>query len=107
MQLFIGAWSRKPPSGRPPHHAESRPGLIGSYFTLQASGLCGSGPARVATPAGTYGTGAERLLIKPKIADTTNKMIATKKIIFAISTEMIATPPKPSTAAINATNFFL
>jgi hypothetical protein len=37
------------------------------------------------------------------ITETKNKMIATVKMIFAISMEMTATPPKPKTPAINAT----
>ena len=36
------------------------------------------------------------------ISETKNKMIATVKMIFAISIEMTATPPKPKTPAINA-----
>jgi hypothetical protein len=36
------------------------------------------------------------------ITETKNKMIATVKMTFAISMEMIATPPKPKTPAINA-----
>lgn len=37
------------------------------------------------------------------MAEITNSMIATKKIILAISTANPAMPPNPSTAAINAT----
>jgi len=50
-----------------------------------------------------YGTVGERPRIRPKMAEITNSMIATKKIILAISTANPAMPPNPSTAAINAT----
>jgi hypothetical protein len=46
--------------------------------------------------------GVERPRRNPKITEARNKMIATKKMIFAISMEMIAIPPKPRTPAINA-----
>jgi hypothetical protein len=41
--------------------------------------------------------------MNPKMAEITNRMIATKKMIFAISTANPAMPPNPSTAAIKAT----
>ena len=50
-----------------------------------------------------YGTVGERPRIRPKMAEITKRMIATKKIILAISTANPAMPPNPSTAAINAT----
>jgi hypothetical protein len=50
-----------------------------------------------------YGIGTERPRMNPKTAEIRNKTIAMKKMIFAISTETIATPPKPSTPAIRAT----
>src|SRR5262245_40837785 len=48
------------------------------------------------------GTVGERPRMRPKTAEITNRMIATKKMIFAISTAKPAIPPKPSTAAISA-----
>src|SRR5262249_17746039 len=51
----------------------------------------------------TQGTVGERPRMRATTAEITNRMIATKKMIFAISTAKPAIPPKPSTAAISAT----
>src|SRR5688572_2591036 len=53
----------------------------------------------------TVGQGAVGALprTRPTMAEMTNRTIATKKMIFAISTAKPAIPPKPSTAAISAT----
>src|SRR5262249_41244947 len=48
------------------------------------------------------GTVGERPRMRATTAEITNRMIATKKMIFAISTAKPAIPPKPSTAAISA-----
>jgi low affinity Fe/Cu permease len=50
-----------------------------------------------------YGTVDERPRMRPKMAEITNSMIATKKMILAISTANPAMPPNPKTAAISAT----
>src|SRR3954451_23918063 len=49
------------------------------------------------------GTVGERPRTRPTMAEITNRTIATKKMILAISTAVPATPPNPSTAAISAT----
>src|SRR6476469_148429 len=64
--------------------------------------MAGRGHVHATTDA-AYGTVGERPRIRPKMAEITNSMIATKKIILAISTANPAMPPNPSTAAINAT----
>src|SRR5262249_59407419 len=48
------------------------------------------------------GTVGERPRMRATTAEITNRMIATKKMIVAISTAKPAIPPKPSTAAISA-----
>jgi hypothetical protein len=63
---------------------------------------CPGGPVH-ARKMRRYGTVGERPRIRPKMAEITNSMIATKKMILAISTANPAMPPNPSTAAINAT----
>ena len=68
----------------------------------QPGWMAGRGHVHATTDA-AYGTVGERPRIRPKIAEITNSMIATKKIILAISTANPAMPPNPNTAAINAT----
>src|SRR5216683_3499738 len=56
---------------------------------------------RFSSSIGQYARGS-RPRSRPTIAEIANKMIATKKTIFASSIETMARPPKPRNAAISA-----